>query len=125
MSIYIIEPVFTDEMVIRIFKHMELQDGQQDGYFRCLFDLFGKDSQSHDEAMEQVFKKGRSYLEIVDTIVEAELQPTIEFILNVCNMEKRDFGSLADQIKLETDTGQAVNSFFIQHAKAMREAVRF
>lgn len=138
MSVYIIEPVFTDEMVIRVFEHMvlcettkilghmpQLQDGQQDGYFKCLFDLFGQANQSCDEALEAAFEKGKSYLEVVDAIVETELKSTIEALLQKCNEEGREFGSLKDQIRLEQDTVQAVRNYFVDHADAMRESVRF
>jgi len=87
--------------------------------------LFGKEAQTHDEAMEQAFNKGQSYREIMDAIVKTELGGTIATLLNECHREDREFGSLKDQLKLETDTILSVRRYFSCHADAMREAVRF
>jgi len=57
--------------------------------------------------------------------VEAELGATIASIVNDCNRENREFGSLKDQLKLEIDTILAVRRHFGCYPDAMCEAVRF
>ena len=68
MSIYILRPTLVNEVVIKIYEYMticemkkilghlpQIQSGQQDGYLRCLIDLFS--SENLDHSLERVFGK--------------------------------------------------------------------
>jgi len=138
MPVYIVKPVLTDDIIIRIYEHMVMceimkifghmpqhHDGLQDGYFKCLVDLFADEPNTSAEIQHVGHRKGKTYLRLVDEIIEAKLQPTIEYFLQVCSEEGRDFGSLMDQLRVEGDTRKAVREFFDIHARDMRATLRF
>lgn len=136
MSVYILEPLMTEDMVIRIFEHMvicemrkilgylpQMQDGQQDGYLKCLIDLFG--SQGFEKTLEIAYDKGKPYLSIVDDIVDTHLQECLEFIIDESNAEQRDVGSLEDLRRIDAASGRAVLKYFHNHKREMIDAVNF
>ncbi len=138
MPIYIVKPVLTDEIIIRIYEHMvmcemmkifghmpQLHDGLQDGYFKCLIDLFADEPSSAEEIQMIGRQKGKSYLKVVDDIIESRMRSTIDFLLKVCNDERRDFGSLIDLLRVEGETRRAVKEFFDSNAGDMRLTLRF
>ena len=88
MSVYLIKPSYTKEMLITIFAHLccaevrklinfefSARDGFQNGYVICLTDIFGSAS---EELNEQIFDAGNSYLNVIDNIVKFGLQKTID-----------------------------------------------
>lgn len=143
MPIYIVKPEFTGEIIIRVFEHMvmcevmkvfghmpQMHNGLQDGYFKCLVDLFAEEPSAADISaglgIQRIGEqKGKTYLKLVDEIIEAKLQSTIEHLAKVCNDERRDFGSLMDQLRVEGDTRRAVREYYDHHAAEMWAALRF
>ena len=136
MSVYILEPVMTGEMVVKVFEHMvicemkkivgympQMQDGQQDGYLRCLIDLFGPEG--FEKSLEIAFEKGKPYLSIVDDIVETHLQGCLQTIIEESNKENRAVGSMKDVRCIESAAAQAAIEYFRNHHQEMMEAVKF
>ena len=138
MSIYVLQPWITDELVVKIFEHFcnceikkifgcgpQNQNGQQDGYFKCLFDFFGPPGKTLEDTLDDAFYKGKSYINVMDNLIDTELSEDVERILETCNNEGRDVGSLEDIIEIETSVKRAVKDYYRKNPDAMREALKF
>ena len=145
MSAIIIDPVLTDEIIVRIFEHLCLcelrkilsgagvakayiqisplhQEGLQDGYITCLSDLFGAVDDSISESMHQ---REKTYLHVVDQIMDAaydeveELKDDMEH-----SPENKTFG-VNDLGRIEKISVSAVRSYFTKNKQDMVDAIKF
>lgn len=124
MSILIIKPGFTRGHVKRIFEHLvtcevlktsgldeELLEGKQEGYMLCLNDLFG---QSDEDILEQSYSTHKSWIHIVERIVENDLTDLV--IKN--QKDPFDFGDVHEKVST------AVETFLLKNMQEAMESLQ-
>lgn len=127
MSVYILEPVLTDEMLRTIFSKLtfyevfrdigmnsEGYEGMQTGYIDCLIDMFGE---SDEDTVENAFDEGKSWVQVVERITEHP---------RIVKMKERDPNQIAieDFESLRAEIEQIVHDYLDEHIEDARIAIR-
>lgn len=132
MSVYIIEPSLTEELICSIFTSLvlwetkkligldiELQEGCQTGYIECLADLLGE---SDDFDIELAFDKGETWLQVVASITEDEELSCLVQQLNE-NAASMGLGE-SDFDELETTVAEVVTEWISNNSELARRAIK-
>lgn len=129
MSVYLLEPKLTDEMVIDVFEQLcisevrkligylpEMQEGFQHGYISCLTDFLGRAS---DEENQRAYDKGESYVHVVTKIVSEHLSGLVNEL-----QEIHSANELIDLSEIDSEVSKAVRTYLSSNAETARSAIK-
>jgi hypothetical protein len=132
MSIYVVEPVITDNMLIATFEYLcicevkkrlgmspAMHEGCQDGYAMCLSHLLGE---SDEDVVERAFDREKTYLHVIERIVNEKLASFIESTKGRFSGESLFDISVLEQIN--ESTREAVDEYHQEHPGEFSEAIR-
>lgn len=128
MSIYILEPTITQEILAQFFERLciaevrklvghspDFEEGFQNGYVYCMIDLFGEAEEKDNQA---AYDKQESYLHIIEKIIAEHLSDLVQEI-----QEQGEVG-LDELTRIEIEVSNAVRSYMKKNPNAAYIAVR-
>lgn len=138
MSVYIIAPLITDEMVRKVYCFLcicevkkqigmspDLYEGTQDGYMMCLVHLFG---QCDEKEAEQAFDEGKSYYSVIERILNEKLGELVRSLktkderMIFGNYDKYTIGILEI---INESCRNAVDEYFTAYPEEMRASLKY
>ncbi len=130
MSVYVIQIPASDELVLKTFTRLceaevkkkvgfqtGSQEGLQNGYIFCLYDLFG---QVDEQTNARNYEAGKSYLHIIEQIMSED-----SLLRLVCDSLEKGQMEIEDILTIHRIVKRTVREFFVDRQQDMRAAIKF